>query len=611
MKISNLLKVGLLAALFQSNLNANVIFTEYVEGSSNNKALEISNLGSAEVDLGAEKYQVRLHSNGKQEDTNTLDLAGYVLPAGASLVIYNPSAEVAFQGNGGLNVSSTVTYFNGDDALTLTKDGVVVDRIGQYGQDPGSAWTSSDDADFTTKEKTIRRLDSINAGDVNATAVFPPSPLQWKTFAQNTSDGLGCPGEAACQPSDNGGGDNGGGDTGGEDPAVCVNCPEITKVADNSQLVVSDYYAAALSADANQLKTVLNTIISQQHKQLSYAQVWSVLTESDQDPQNSDNIIQVYTGWSVAKSNNASGAQSSDQDAWNREHTWPRSRGLDNDTAYAFTDVHHLKPSDVSVNSARAAFDFADGGEPLAEANANLIDVNAQTFEPRDEVKGDIARILFYMDTRYQGDSADLTPDLQLSDDLQTLTESQLGKLCTLLAWHTMDAVDAFEVNRNNVIYEYQGNRNPFIDYPEFADLIYADACDSAPDYQAPDIVFSGEQVVHGGEFALIETNQTQLQAGAQVSYTWQQIGGGTVTFKENLSALYFKAPETAQTLTFKLTLNDGYSEVEKTIAILVVQGDSQPLEDEDEDEYTLTSGAMTPWFVFLFVSLLFIRRAK
>ncbi|WP_017445107.1 endonuclease [Gayadomonas joobiniege] len=620
MKLKKLLFSCLIAAGFGSVAQAEVIFTEYVEGSGHNKAIEISNLGSSQVDLGAQKYQVRLHSNGTTENTNSLDLTGFVLPAGASLVIYNSSADAEFQGTSDFSISSSVTFFNGDDALTLVKDGTIVDRIGQFGVDPGSAWQSINDADFSTRDKTIRRLDSISSGDENAQAVFPNSPLQWKTFAQNTFDGLGCPGEGACS-SDSGNTDNGGesgegnGSGDSSQPAVCLNCPEVDKILDNSQLVMSDYYADALSADKAGLKQTLNQIISRSHKKLTYAQVWTVLTESDQDPVNSNNIIEVYTGWSVPKANNASGAQSSDQDAWNREHIWPRSRGLTTDEAYAFTDLHHLKPADVSVNAARAHFDFALGGVPLDEASTNSINLDAQTFAPRDEVKGDIARILFYMDTRYQGDSSDLTPDLQLIDDLSQLSDTKVGRLCTLLAWHNQDVVDSFEQNRNKVIYEYQGNRNPFIDYPEFANLVYAHECDSETDNQLPDIVFNHEIRVNAGEYVNLDARPKQHPVGTQIKYHWQQIGGSQVSFKPELSALYFKAPMDAQTLTFLLVLDYGHTKLDKTVAITVVENDKaeneQNTDQSDTEQYSIRSGSSSFAFILFFIILMFNRRLK
>ncbi|MFW6016626.1 MAG: endonuclease, partial [bacterium] len=85
---------------------------------------------------------------------------------------------------------------------------------------------------------------------------------------------------------------------------------------------------------------------------------------------------------------------------------------------------------------------------------------SGSTYEPPDEVKGDVARMVFYMDARY--------PSLNIAP-------STIGDLGTLLQWHEEDPVDAFEENRNDVIYSYQNNRNPFIDHPHLALLMYHD----------------------------------------------------------------------------------------------------------------------------------------
>ena len=99
--------------------------------------------------------------------------------------------------------------------------------------------------------------------------------------------------------------------------------------------------------------------------------------------------------------------------------------------------------------------------------------LNNSLFEPRDEVKGDVARMLFYMAVRYEGYDEYL--DLELNENI--LDRSDIspfhGKLSLLLEWNLLDPVDDFERQRNEVIFGYQGNRNPFIDYPEFANMIF------------------------------------------------------------------------------------------------------------------------------------------
>ena len=162
-----------------------LFFSEYVEGSSNNKALEIYNPTVGTVDLGA--YAVKLYANGGATATQSLALAG-TLESGKTLVILNGSFTTAVTVPGS-TVKSAVTNFNGDDAVTLEKAGTVVDAIGQVGFDPGTAWTGGG---ATTLDKTLRRKPGIVHGSVPAAApaAWDPS-VEWSVFAIDSFDGLG------------------------------------------------------------------------------------------------------------------------------------------------------------------------------------------------------------------------------------------------------------------------------------------------------------------------------------------------------------------------------------------------------------------------------------
>ena len=234
----------------------------------------------------------------------------------------------------------------------------------------------------------------------------------------------------------------------------------------------NNYYESCSGLNGEELKNELHNIIKN-HTSYSYTTTKSILRDSDEDPNNSSNIILVYSGNSIDKFNFASNFE---PDFWNREHVWPKSHG-DFDAGDPFevplyTDAHNLKPVDHSMNTTRGEKDFDNGGEIVFNGSieTNCYDTGS-TFEPRDEVKGDIARIIFYMDVRYEGGNNE--PNLVPVDGLTTYPNPQIGVLSTLLEWHEQDPPDAFERRRNDVIFEWQGNRNPFIDYPEFVELIY------------------------------------------------------------------------------------------------------------------------------------------
>ncbi len=223
------------------------------------------------------------------------------------------------------------------------------------------------------------------------------------------------------------------------------------------------YYAPAIGKTGSALKTSLHDIIDNNTK-LSYDAVWTALKDTDQDPSNTSNVIELYTGRSIAKSNNGGGTGQ-----WNREHVFAQSRGGFTTSAGPGTDLHHLRAEDVTVNGTRGNKDFDNGGTAVSGCTDCWTD--SDSFEPRDAVKGDVARMLFYMAVRYSGD--DGFGDLELST-VSGSAVPRIGDLDILLAWNAADPVDAFEMRRNDRIYaQWQGNRNPFIDHPEWAAAIW------------------------------------------------------------------------------------------------------------------------------------------
>lgn len=232
------------------------------------------------------------------------------------------------------------------------------------------------------------------------------------------------------------------------------------------------YYAGVIGLSGSNLKSGLANAAARGQNRMTYDQVWDALKYTDEDPNNSNNVILIYTGRSQAKTFNASG--NSDPDAWNREHTWPKSHGFPDTSDWGYTDIHHLRPEDASVNSTRGNKDFDNGGSVLGEAPGNFTD--ADSFEPRAQIKGDIARIMFYMEVRYNGSDATGTDDLMLVNFTGT-SGANLGKVCALLAWHNQDPVSQEEINRHARIVTRQGNRNPFVDYPAWANEVWGSSC--------------------------------------------------------------------------------------------------------------------------------------
>ncbi|WP_370948559.1 endonuclease [Amycolatopsis sp. cg5] len=224
------------------------------------------------------------------------------------------------------------------------------------------------------------------------------------------------------------------------------------------------YYQNALGKTGPALRAALHQIISNNTK-VSYDQVWDALKATDQDPANPNNVILVYSGRSQSKSSNGGGVND-----WNREHVWAKSHGDFGTATGPGTDLHHLRPEDVSVNSDRGNKDFDMGGSPVSEAPGSYTD--ADSFEPRNAVKGDVARMIFYMALRYDG--GDGFADLDVDDTVNNGSAPYIGKVSVLKQWSQQDPPDAFEKRRNQVIYDtYQHNRNPFIDHPEWVAALW------------------------------------------------------------------------------------------------------------------------------------------
>jgi len=237
----------------------------------------------------------------------------------------------------------------------------------------------------------------------------------------------------------------------------------------------SRYYLRAEGKTGTALKAALNDIITENHRALSYAEVYDVLKSIDQDPLNPENVLCIYAGLSM-------NAQKKDDNSkgWNREHIWPKSYGDFGIKKGAGTDLHHIRAADHSTNSARNNRNFDYSERPYVDQSGNYqgptrsrVGQQEWTWEPPDEMKGDIARMVLYMTLRYEGENGE--PDLELIESYQDRNSKTpyLGKKSTILLWHYLDPVSNAERKRNDLVFGYQKNRNPFIDRPEFVSLLF------------------------------------------------------------------------------------------------------------------------------------------
>lgn len=220
------------------------------------------------------------------------------------------------------------------------------------------------------------------------------------------------------------------------------------------------YKRVNLNDDPEVIKETLGQIISTNYVKHSYKENNTVLKYTDPDPKGSGKAICIYSGRAL------------ESGAWNKEHVWAKSHGFPNESYEPYCDAHHLGPSTTKINLTRSNKDFGEVPNATPDAYGNK--TNNDLFEPRDEVKGDIARMMFYMETRY---GSNTKYNLKLVNS-QTTSASDLngrfGNLETLIKWHYDDPVSKEEIYRNNVIFDnYQHNRNPYIDHPEYVDYVY------------------------------------------------------------------------------------------------------------------------------------------
>ncbi len=225
---------------------------------------------------------------------------------------------------------------------------------------------------------------------------------------------------------------------------------------------VDDYYQDLnLDLEGEALIEELRTLISEMTK-ISYGDARYILQYTDENPNKPGTLYGLYDGDEIIQKWDFG-------NTWNREHVWPcaqmeldgNARPQNNTKSHA-TDLHNLRAACVTVNGMHSnkLYDLTNTSDTMFP---NVTKLTGHKCE--GDFRGDVARICFYMFVRYEG--------LKLTSDLSNVDNKTMGKLDLLLEWNEADPVDTFEKQRNNRIYEYQGNRNPFIDYPNLANKLF------------------------------------------------------------------------------------------------------------------------------------------
>lgn len=255
--------------------------------------------------------------------------------------------------------------------------------------------------------------------------------------------------------------------------------------------IPSGYYATAIGSGST-LKTQLYNIIKG-HTSKSYSSLYTHFVSTDSRPDGK--IWDMYSNISWTHGNKQCGSYSKEGDCYNREHSFPAS--WYNDASPMYSDLFHLYPTDGYVNNRRGNFPFGKvGSATYTSANGSKVGSNSTlgysgtVFEPIDEYKGDFARTVFYMVTRYENiisnwENNNASVNAVLNGTTFPALEEWALKL--YYQWHLEDEVSEKEIDRNHAVYQIQNNRNPFIDHPQFVQAIWSTSVSVQDEYLPTD----------------------------------------------------------------------------------------------------------------------------
>ena len=275
------------------------------------------------------------------------------------------------------------------------------------------------------------------------------------------------------------------------------------------------YYNNAAGKTCAALKTALNSIITTGNNPKSYSNLWTQYPISDIKPRTvgtgSTNVIyDIYSSvpggtdpYQFIPSTNQCGTYNSEADCYNREHSIPLSWfGGNTSNNGPATDYLHIFPTDGYVNGKRnndiygevavATYTSLNGSKLGTSSFAGL---TGNVFEPLDSFKGDVARAFLYFVTRYENDMVTFATnaDASRSFDGNTFPSIKINYLKLMIKWHNLDTVSDKEKARNNAAYTFQGNRNPYIDHPEYVDLVWNGTCPGLAALPVDIVYFTGK----------------------------------------------------------------------------------------------------------------------
>ncbi len=246
--------------------------------------------------------------------------------------------------------------------------------------------------------------------------------------------------------------------------------------------IPAGYYDSASGLTGSDLKTTLYNIIKNPNVD-SYDNLWADFEQTDKHTDGT--VWDIYSNYTFHFTSDQCGNYNSEGDCFNREHSFPKS--WFNDASPMYSDLFHIYPSDGYVNGQRSNLPYGEVGTATytstngcKKGNNTYGTYSGTVFEPADEYKGDLARTYFYMVTCYENlvaswETNEAGVDAMLNGTSFPAFEN--WSLQMLMDWNDQDPVDQKEIDRNNAVFNIQGNRNPFIDHPEYVCLVWGNNC--------------------------------------------------------------------------------------------------------------------------------------
>ena len=349
------------------------------------------------------------------------------------------------------------------------------------------------------------------------------------------------------------------------------------------------YYSNASGKTGTELRAALHEIIDD-HTTVSYQQIWTSFWSTDNKGNNV--VWDMYSdganySYSYEDGNDQCGEYDSEGDCYNREHSWPKSWFTGDEQTVPGRDLHHIFPTDGYVNFQRGSNPYGEVSNPTwTSQNGSKLGpcvtsgYTGTAFEPIDEYKGDFARAIMYMSVRYYTEDSDWN-----SSGMTNKSDIKDWAIDMLLGWNNNDPVSQKEIDRNNAVYEIQHNRNPFIDNPEYARMIWD------PNW-TPSVVANGDYVkvtstsdLTDGDYLIVYENGSKAFNGGLTALdaTGNNI---SVTISNDVIA----SSEATEAARFTITAKTGGFSIKSASGYYIGNtSDDNALKTSQNDTYTNT----------------------